>query len=164
MADEDIAIPIALPLFNDSDPVISALENPRSGDFRIVVSTDGSNFWSHTIEDLSQAAAGPGAAVTFSNLQRQPSLRPLTAEIAERAGLDLLRPTADRVREVCRQLSSALVVDTTAIYMQQGMALCFEEVPANQPALARYTCSPYGEHYPSYNGGRCPRHKDGTLS
>jgi hypothetical protein len=38
MADEDIAIPIALPLFNDSDPVISALENPRSVDFGIVIS------------------------------------------------------------------------------------------------------------------------------
>jgi hypothetical protein len=163
MTDDDVAIPIALPLFNDSDRVTSAFENPRSADFRLVISTDGSNFWSHTIEDLSQVAAGPGAAETFSNLQQQRPLRPLTAEIAERAGLDLLRPTADRVREVFRQLSSTLVVDATATHMGGGMILCFAELPLKQTST-KYTCSPYGETYSYYNGGQCPRHKDGTLS
>jgi hypothetical protein len=52
MADEDLVVLIALPLFNVGDPVTAALDDPHAAERSLVVSTDGSGFWFHTIGEL----------------------------------------------------------------------------------------------------------------
>jgi hypothetical protein len=159
---------IVLPLFDASDPVTAALEDPEWVHFDAVVSTDGTDFWLHTLDELAAAREQQGEALPLSRLRTRklPKLQTGTQGL----GIDLLRPTRDQIDGICRAKGELVVVSTARSLAGRRTVSAFVDQSSGILAFvrSRYECSKYKETYPesvykAYNG-KCPKHTNATLS
>jgi hypothetical protein len=160
---------IVLPLFDASDPVTAALEDPEWVRFEAVVSTDGSDFWLHTLDELAAAREQQGDSILLSRLRNRKLPKLETG--ARPPGIDLLRPTRNQIDAICRAMGEELVVVSTARSLagrRTVSAFVDQSGGILKYVRSRYECSKYKETYPesvykAYNG-KCPKHKNATLS
>jgi hypothetical protein len=157
---------IVLPLFDASDPITAALEDPEWVHFDAVVSTDGSDFWLHTLDELADARAREEDAFPLSGLRNR-KLPKLQAG----ARIDFLQPTRDQIDDLCRAMGEELVVVSTARSLA-GRRIVSTFVDQSSSVFKyvrkRYECSKYKETYSESvyqaHNGNCPKHKGATLS
>jgi hypothetical protein len=159
---------LSLPLFDASSPTTAALEDPNSAAFGAVVSTDGSSFWLHKMEDLAKAKGVH--PVTFAHVKGH-RLAPLTEEVARKAGLNRLKPSDDQVNLVCRALNADEVVASVAKSLagdRMALLLATKASTLRVAVRTKYVCSQYHEKYDESvyvaNNGQCPKHQGATLS
>jgi hypothetical protein len=166
----DEAFIARLPLVHDNSPVTAVLENPQNAVFGVVVSTDGSEYRLHRLEDLSAARAEFGGSAPLARLRaRAKPLRTFTEAEAKQAGIALTVPSSQTWESARRAFQDGLgVVPGLESSVNGAVAWVFTHQANNYVvAGSAYRCSQYSEpynesQYVAYNG-ICPLHEGALI-
>jgi hypothetical protein len=154
-----------VPVFDAESPVEAALDDANVATCGAVVSTDGSGYWLHSMDDLAAARGASLAVLQARGLRLQPS----SVAEAWTAGLVLKVPSPTEQHAAARALGISLgVAPQVRGGLSSRMALVFTDLFSGYVVVGNtYVCSKFNEEYDESdyraNNGKCPVHIGGRL-